>query len=193
MITVVGGLAGAEGGNGRGMWDWIFGSWRTVGYVAVATVLIYLSTLVAIRLGERRTLTEMSAFDFVVAVAIGGIVARTATVQPPSYVQGLAALVTLLTIHHLLSWGRLHAGVVRWLTRREPLLLMAHGQPLARGLRQAHMSEEDLYTVLREHGVVRVSDVAAVVLEARGAFSVIVNPASGTVDSRLLEAVTTEG
>jgi len=46
------------------MCDWILGSWRTAGLVALTTTLAYVFTVVALRLGERRTLGEMSPYDF---------------------------------------------------------------------------------------------------------------------------------
>ncbi len=171
------------------MWDWLFNSWRTLGYVAVTTTLIYLSTLIGVRLGERRTLSEMSAFDFVVAVAIGGIIARTATTRSPTYVQGVTAVLTLLVVHRVLSWGRVRSALVRRLSERPPLLLVSRGQVLPGGLRRAHMTEEDLYTVLRQHGVRRVDDVEVAVLEPRGAYSIIPTGRGEPVDENLMRAV----
>ncbi len=174
------------------MWNWLFGSWPTIGYVACTTVLIYLSTVIGVRLGERRTLADMSAFDFVVAVAMGGIIARTATTRSPTYVQGVTAVLALVVAHRVLSWGRMRSTSVRRVAERRPLLLLWGGRVLPDALRRAHVTEEDLYTVLREHGVRRVADVAAVILESRGAFSVIVRGTEG-VDRALLRAVAPPG
>ncbi|WP_203935616.1 hypothetical protein [Planosporangium mesophilum] len=40
------------------------------------TLLLYATAVICFRVGERRTLAEMSAFDFVAAVAVGAIVGR---------------------------------------------------------------------------------------------------------------------
>jgi uncharacterized membrane protein YcaP (DUF421 family) len=155
------------------MWDWVFGSWRTVGYVAVNTVLVYVSVLVAIRVGERRTLAQMSTFDLIVAVSLGAIIGRTATAPSPSYAQGLAAVVTLLAAHAALSWGRRHLPHIVGITERNALLIVSDGVVLPGALERAHLTSDDLACVLREHGVAAIDQVAAVVLEARGAFSVV--------------------
>ena len=155
------------------MWEWVLGSWRTVAYVAVSSLLIYLSVLVGIRLGERRTLAQMSTFDLIVAVSLGAIIGRTATAASPSYVQGLAAVVALLAAHAALSWGRMHLPRMLRATEHRALLIVTDGVILPGALRRAHLTPEDLYCVLREHGVGAIEDAAAVVLEARGAFSVI--------------------
>jgi hypothetical protein len=102
-----------------GLFDWTLGSWRTVGFVALSTLLIYVSVVVALRVGERRTLAEMSGFDFAVAVAVGSIIGRVSTARSPTYVQGLAALVTLLVSHYLITFARARSARLRlWLDDR---------------------------------------------------------------------------
>jgi len=170
------------------MWHWLLGSWRTLGYVALSTALIYFSTLAGVRLAERRTLAEMSGFDFIVAVSLGAIVGRTATTPSPSYAQGLTAVVTLLTAHRALSWVRVRSGLAQRLVSRPALLLVSMGQIVPGALRRAHLTVDDLYCVLREHGVRSIDDVTAVVIEPRGAFSVI-RKGDGTVESDILRGV----
>ena len=50
--------------------------------VAVKAVLMFAVTIVGLRLGERRTLAQLGAFDF--AVAIGAIIGRTVTASSAS-------------------------------------------------------------------------------------------------------------
>jgi uncharacterized membrane protein YcaP (DUF421 family) len=44
-----------------------------LGWVVVKAVLMFAVAVVGLRLGERRTLAQLGAFDFAVAVAIGSI------------------------------------------------------------------------------------------------------------------------
>jgi uncharacterized membrane protein YcaP (DUF421 family) len=55
-------LAGGRGGSG---------------WVAVKPVLIFAVAVIGLRPGERRTLAQLGAFDFAVAVAIGAIIGGT--------------------------------------------------------------------------------------------------------------------
>jgi hypothetical protein len=50
-----------------------------LGWVAVKAVLLFAVAVIGLRLGERRTLAQLSAFDFAVAVAVGAIIGRGAT------------------------------------------------------------------------------------------------------------------
>jgi uncharacterized membrane protein YcaP (DUF421 family) len=166
------------------MFDWLIGSWRSLGYVALSAALIYVSTVVSVRwFGERRTLAQLTIFDFAVAVALGAIIARTATTRSPGYLEGLTAVVVLLLVHDLVSWVRLHVPGVAWIVAREPIVLVRDGQVDRDALVRAHMTEDDLSTELREHGVGSLRDVRLGVLESRGAFSVITG---GPVDRALV-------
>ena len=155
------------------MYDWIIRDWLSVGFVAASTAAIYLSVVVAVRLGERRTLTEMTTYDFAVAVALGSIIGRTATTADPSYVKGLTAVVALLCCHHLLSALRLRSPLIRHLTDRPPVVLVRDGEVVAGALRKTNLTLTDLEMVVREHGAAALSHAALVTLESRGAFSVV--------------------
>jgi hypothetical protein len=56
-----------------------------LGWVAVKAVLLFAVAVIGLRLGERRTLAQLSAFDFAVAVAIGAIIGRGATASDTSF------------------------------------------------------------------------------------------------------------
>jgi uncharacterized membrane protein YcaP (DUF421 family) len=161
----LGGLAGLN--------SWLFGEWRTAGYVALSSLLIYLSVVVALRVGERRTLTEMTVYDFAVAVALGAIIGRTATSRTPTYVQGVVATITLLASHNLVTWLRARWPLVRRVTDRGPIVLVRDGRPDTKALARANVTEDDLRTVLRQYGTEHLQPGIDVVLESRGAFSVI--------------------
>jgi len=164
------------------MYVWIFGAWRTIGFVAVSTALIYLSVVVGLRIGEQRTLAEMRSYDFAVAVALGSIIGRTATAARPSYVQGLAAVVVLLMLHRLVSIVRIRSRLARRLLDRRPVELVRNGEVLADGLIDAHLSESDLSMLLRVRGIHGPRQVQVAFLEASGAISVV--PKAGPVDTR---------
>ena len=155
------------------MWSWLFGEWRSVGFVALSTVLIYASTVIGVRLSERRTMAQMSPFDFVVAVALGSIVGRTATAASPSYVQAATALVTLVVLHRFVGWLRTRSPGVSKVTDHPALVLIDRGRLVASGLDHAHLTEGDVWSVLREQGVRRLVDVDLLVLEGSGRFSVL--------------------
>lgn len=150
----------------------LFGNSGALGWVAVKATLMFVVAVAGFRIGERRTLAELGVFDFVVAVAAGAIVGRTATSSTTSFATGAVALATLLVAHRLVATGRRHSWLGR-LVDQPPRLLVAHGTVQDRELARAGLTVEDVATLLRQRGVVDLDDVAYLLYEARGAVTLI--------------------
>ena len=58
---------------------WLVGSGAVLLHTVVKSVLLFVTAVVGFRLGERRTLAELAAFDFVAVISVGAIIGRTAT------------------------------------------------------------------------------------------------------------------
>lgn len=150
-----------------------------LGWVALKAVLLYFTTVVCFRLGERRTLAQLSPFDFVAAVAAGAIVGRVPNANDASFLTGAGTLVAVLSSHAVLTRLRLMPRIEAVLDRR-PRLLVSGGQVLDEELRRCGLTRADLDGVLRQHGIEDPSAVRFVVFEQRGQISVVRHPqASG--------------
>lgn len=153
--------------------EWLGASWRTIGYVIVSTVAIYASTLAAIRLAGRRTVAELSAFDVVITVAIGSLVASTATSSDPGYAAGFTALLTLLVLQVGIAAMRQRSGTLRRLLDFKPETVFDGGRVhLPSGPHTSQMTRDELHSKLRERGVFDLDDVTLVVVEPTGKVSV---------------------
>jgi uncharacterized membrane protein YcaP (DUF421 family) len=150
---------------------WLTGNWTQLGQVAAKAVLMYVTALVVLRLGERRTLAQWTIIDFATAVAMGAIIGRTAIAQQ-SYVTGAVALVTLVAVHRAASvlrfndlFGKLFDHRVR--------VLVADGKIRRRQLRRRGLTDNDLYTQLRQRGVFTLDGVKFVLYETKGSITVV--------------------
>ena len=149
----------------------LIGGAGVLGWVAVKAVLLFAVAVIGLRLGERRTLAQLSAFDFAVAVAIGAIIGRGATATDTSFATSAVALVTLLVAHRVVAIARLHSRVIR-LIDHPPRVLVAHGQLQAKELARAGLTDADVYALLRENGVGDLSQVGYLLYETRGTVTV---------------------
>ncbi|MFP5319450.1 MAG: DUF421 domain-containing protein [Acidimicrobiia bacterium] len=153
--------------------EWFGASWRTIGYVMASTAATYVSAIVAIRLAGRRTVAELSAFDVVVTVAIGSLVASTAVSSEPSYTQGMIALVTLLLLQVGIAAVRQRSATFRRLLDFEPETVVEGGEVnLPSGPLTSQITREELRSMLRERGVFDLDEVSLVVVEPTGGLSV---------------------
>ena len=150
----------------------LIGGASSLGWVAVKAVLLFAVAVIGLRLGERRTLAQLSAFDFAVAVAIGAIVGRGATASDTSFATSAVALVTLLAAHRVVAIGRRHSRVVR-LVDHPPRVLVARGELQGKELARAGLTATDVYALLRENGVGDLGQVGYLLYETHGTVTLI--------------------
>jgi len=150
----------------------LIGGVSGLGWVAVKAVLLFAVAVIGLRLGERRTLAQLSAFDFAVAVAIGSIIGRGATASDTSFLSSAVALVTFLVAHRVVAVLRRHSRVVR-LIDHPPRVLVAGGELQSRELARAGLTAADVYALLREKGVGDLRQVGYLLYEEGGAVTLI--------------------
>jgi uncharacterized membrane protein YcaP (DUF421 family) len=120
-----------------------------LGWVAVKAVLMFAVAVIGLRLGERRTLAQLGAFDFAVAVAVGAIIGRTVTASSASFATGAVALVTLLVLHRLVAFSRRRSRIAR-LIDHPPRVLVARGEMQDRELARAGLTAADVSALMRQ-------------------------------------------
>lgn len=150
----------------------LFGEADALGWIALKAVLLYLTAVFGFRLGERRTLSQLSPFDFVAAVAVGAIVGRVPNAHDASYLSGMITLAAVLLAHGLVTKLRLLPGMAK-VVDRAPRLLVARGQILDGELRRCGLTREDLHSLLRQQGIQDPAEVRFAILEPRGQLSII--------------------
>jgi len=134
---------------------------------------VYLGLLLLLRLLGKRSFGEMTTFDIVVLMLVGGTL-RTAIIGDDK--TPLAAIIGVLAIFLLdkaIAWS---CARWRWLDRvveGKASLLARDGRMIDGELRKHDMSEEAFHRALREKGLREVGDVAEVRLEANGKISVL--------------------
>jgi uncharacterized membrane protein YcaP (DUF421 family) len=150
----------------------LIGGGSGLGWVAVKAVLLFAVAVIGLRLGERRTLAQLSAFDFTVAVAVGAIIGRGATASDTSFASSAIALVTLLVAHRGVAILRRHSRVVR-LIDHPPRVLVARGELQGEEMARAGLTDTDVYALLRENGVRDLGQVGYLLYEPRGTVTLI--------------------
>lgn len=154
----------------------LIGDWHTAIHAAVKAAALFLTAAIAFRLSTRRAMAQFAPFDWVVAVAVGAVVGRTATASDASWLTGTAALLSLIGVHQLVTRLRLLPGMHRFID--PPLIVLIYrGRVEEANLRRSGLSPFDLEAVLRQHGYHSPADVHLAILESRGTVSFLAAPA----------------
>ncbi|MCE7030240.1 DUF421 domain-containing protein [Jiella avicenniae] len=142
------------------------------GLVLGAIALFWIILLV--RMIGLRSFSKMTAFDFVVTLATGSLLATAASSSDwQGFLRALVAIGALMTVQVVLAFGRRRSEAVTSVVDNEPLLLMRDGGFIDAAMAESRVSPGDVYAKLRGAGIQSMDDVRAVVLETTGDISVL--------------------
>lgn len=167
-------------------WSMLFNGWLSVEQTVVAGILAYAALIVLLRVSGKRTLSKMNAFDPVVTVSLGSILASTLLSKTVSVADGIAAFTTLIVLQYAVAWISVRSAVVRKIFKAEPRLLAYQGGMLEAAMQDERITQAAILSALREHGYADLSDVEAVVLESNGTLSVV---KSAGMDARAITSL----
>lgn len=129
----------------------------------------------------------MTAFDFVVTVAIGSVLAGASQATSwPGFFQPVIAIGVLLGTQYVIARLRKASDHFESVVQNSPVLLMHDGLIIKEALETTRVAESDLIAKLREANVLDFSEIRAVVLETTGDISVL---HGDSVQDRLLQGV----
>ncbi len=151
----------------------LFQNWTGLLRVLLVGTMAYAGLVIAIRLSGKRTLAQLNAFDFVVTVALGSMLATILLSETVALAEGLVGLATLIGLQYAVTWLSVRRSGIANLMRSEPTLLMRNGEFLDRTLKRERVTRAELLTVIRNSAAADPDQVAAVVFESDGSFSVI--------------------
>src|SRR5215212_1134238 len=123
----------------------LLGLGRDVGDVdavqmALRTIVIYASSLLIVRLGSKRFLSEATAFDVIIGIMLGSVMSRAINGSAPFFPTLLGG-VALIGMHWLLGVLAVHASWFGSLVKGSPVLLIKDGDIQREGMLRAGLSK----------------------------------------------------
>ena len=150
--------------------------------VAIRSAIIYIFLVIVLRLGGKREVGQLSTPDLVVLLIVANAVQNAMVGENDTLLGGIVATRRGPrprpggpVPERSLGAGRAGAR------RRGPDPRHATGSSIEKALREEEITDDELTTALREHGIERLDQVHLAVLEVDGSISVIpVDPDEAT-------------
>jgi uncharacterized membrane protein YcaP (DUF421 family) len=140
--------------------------------------LVYLVLLVLFRIVGKRSLAQITTFDFVLLLIISEAIQQAMIDTDNSMMNAALLVITLLGIDVALSLLKGRSSTLEKLVDDVPLVLVEDGRPIQDRMRNARVDEEDILASARiNQGLERMDQIKYAVLERSGGISVI--PKSG--------------
>ncbi len=148
-------------------------SWpRWVG-VAAGAPLAYGAVVLVLRAAGKRTLSKLNAFDFIVTIALGSLLATVMVSPSVTLTAGLVAIVALIGLQAVVTWVSVRWSFARRILTSPPSAVVVNGCVVDDALERNRLTPGELRQALRQHGVSTIHDVDLVVLETDGTLSVL--------------------
>ncbi len=147
-------------------------SWTDLVRVLTIAPLAYGALVAILRVSGARTLSKLNAFDLVVTVALGSVLATVLLNSDVSLAEGVLAMAVLIALQFVVSWTSQRWDRVERLVKSEPVLLYRSGF-LPGPMGRTRVTEDEVRQAARSSGQASLDDVAAVVLETDGTLSIL--------------------
>ena len=149
-----------------------FKNWESLGHVALCAMIAFLALLLFIRISGKRTLAKLNAFDFVVSVSLGSTMSSMMLLKT-TISEGAVALIIIILFQYFLAFLSKKSNILEKAINSTPSLLFYNGKFLKQNMARELITEEEIYSEVRQFRLQNMDDVWAVVLELNGEMSVI--------------------
>jgi uncharacterized membrane protein YcaP (DUF421 family) len=131
----------------------------TVLNVSVRCFLIFILGLALVRIGDRRSLAEKTAFDAIFIVLLGSMLSRTINGTAPFFTT-IAGAIALMIIHRVFAFAAYKSHGFGQLIKGKAITVVRNGEVDWQELKRALVSKHDFEEDLRLDG--KTDDVATI-------------------------------
>ncbi|MCM0648349.1 DUF421 domain-containing protein [Clostridium swellfunianum] len=149
---------------------------NTIIYAAGRTVAVYVLTLLLTRFMERKLISQMTFFDFVVGVTMGSLAANSMIDPASSPISSASSLVVISVLAIFLSYAHIKSFRIRKLINSEPVTVVDNGIIVEDNMKKIRLTVNELMMKLREKNAFSLSDVEFAIMETDGQLSVLPKP-----------------
>jgi uncharacterized membrane protein YcaP (DUF421 family) len=135
---------------------------------------VYVFLLVIFRVAGKRTMAQVTVFDFVLLLIISEATQQAMIGQDFSITNAVLVITTLIGAERGLTWVQRRFKKIDRLLDGLPLVLVEDGKPLEDRLKQERVDEEDILAAARQtQGLARMDQIKYAVLEQTGGISIV--------------------
>ena len=135
---------------------------------------MYIALMLLFRIAGRRSLGDLTTFDFVLLMIIGEATQQALLGEDFSFVNAMLVIATLIMLDVGLSLAKLKSRRLARLLDGHATLVVEHGRFLHERMRKARLTEDDILESARDsQGVETVEQIRYAIIERNGKISII--------------------
>lgn len=138
---------------------------------------VYIFLLIIFRITGKRSLDQVTTFDFVLLLIISETTQQALLGEDFSITNAFLLIMTLFVLDQVLSWLKGKSRMMQRLAEGLPVVLLENGEPFHERMRQSQVDEQDILEAARElQGLERLDQIKYAVLERHGGITIIPKP-----------------
>ncbi len=154
-------------------WNDLFELSLPLSEILIRGTAMYWFLFLIFRFIVRRDVGAVGIADVLILVIVADAAQNAMSGEYTSVSDGMVLVATLIAWNLFLDWLSFRFVFFRKLAEPSPLLLIKDGGIITRNLRREFITEDELWSKLREQGVESLAQVKAAYMESDGQISVI--------------------
>lgn len=139
--------------------------------IVIRSLVIFVVLWLVIRLTGRREVAQLSAFDLILLVTVGDLVAQGVVQEDYSLTTAVVAVATFSAASIALAWVGFRFPGTRSVIEGRPRIAVRDGDPVLDVLNSERLTVDDLHEACRQQGIRSLREIELCVLETDGSFS----------------------
>ncbi|HEY0681909.1 MAG TPA: YetF domain-containing protein [Steroidobacter sp.] len=141
---------------------------------------VYLILLIIMRIAGKRTLAQVTVFDFILLLIIGEATQQALLGEDFSIINAAIVIGTLVLLDIALSVLKQRSEALDRILDDTPVVIVDHGKLLQDRMDRSRIDEQEILVAARElHGLERIEQIKFAVLERSGGISIVPAESSG--------------
>lgn len=142
---------------------------------AVLRALIVFAVLtVLFRLVGKRTLSQMTVFDFVLLLVVGEATAQALLGEDFSIINAALVIATLMMLDRGMDWLAWRFPKFKRVAESHPVVIVDNGRLVEEAMRRNHLDVDDVLSAARQgQGLERFDQIQWAILEVSGGISIV--------------------
>lgn len=154
-------------------WDSVFSLTLPLAEIIARGTVMYWFLFGLFRFVIRREVGAVGVSDILILVIVADAAQNGMAGESTSVGDAMVLVATLIGWNVLLDWLSFRYAFVRRMAQPRPLKLVERGRLLPRNMRREFISEEELWSKLRQRGISSLDQVQEAYMETDGQISVI--------------------
>jgi uncharacterized membrane protein YcaP (DUF421 family) len=138
------------------------------------SIVMFAVLWIVFRIGGRRTLAEITTFDFILLLIIGDATQQALVGDDYSITTAALVVVTLMLLDLVMGRLAITGDGMRRFIDSAPVIVIDNGKPLDAVLRREGVDLEEVMAAAREvHGLQTLDDIKYAIVERHGGISIV--------------------